>query len=286
MSLEMVFFPKTFKLFSFPFLMAMYSHSKISTFEKCPYQYKLRYIDKIESDIPQGIEAFMGEIVHGVLEDLHKKARIGEEITKGYLFDLYNYLWNKQYTPAILIVRKNLIAEDYRKMGMRFVREYYDRFYPFDQLDIIDLETEDKMTLKDGSEWHIRIDKLCCDKEGNYYVCDYKTNSRMKDKEEADSDRQLAMYSIWVKDKFQSAKSVKLVWHMLAFNEEIISERTDEQLEKLHDEIVQTIKKIRGAEKKDNFPPVVSKLCKWCLYQNMCSEYKKARISLERSTKI
>jgi hypothetical protein len=29
--------------------------------------------------------------------------------------------------------------------------------------------------------------------------------------EEADSDRQLAMYSIWVKDKFKEAKSVKLI---------------------------------------------------------------------------
>jgi putative RecB family exonuclease len=262
--------------------MAIYSHSKISTFENCPYQYKLKYIDKIIPDIPQGIEAFMGSIVHEVLEDLHKKARIGEEITKGYLFSLYNSLWNEQYTPDILVVRKNLSPEDYRKMGMRFVRDYYDKFYPFDQLDIIGLETEDKMTLKDGSEWHIRIDKLCCDKEGNYYVCDYKTNSRMKHQEDADLDRQLAMYSIWVKEKFQDAKSVKLVWHMLAFNQEVMSERTGEQLEKLHDEIVEKIENLKKAEKENDFPPMVSKLCEWCLYQNICSEYKKAKIAWER----
>ncbi len=266
--------------------MATYSHSKISTFEKCPYQYKLKYVDKIEPDIPQGIEAFMGGIVHQVLEELHKKARIGIEINKGSLFGLYNSLWNEQYSPEILIVRKNLTAEDYRKMGMRFVRDYYDKFHPFNQLDIIGLETEDKMTLKDGSEWHIRIDKLCCDKEGNYYVCDYKTNGRMKEKREADEDRQLAMYSIWVKEKFQNAKSVRLVWHMLAFNEEVMSERTDEQLEKLHEDIVQTIGRIKKAEEKGEFPPMVSKLCEWCLYQNICPEYRKAKSSWETQTKL
>ncbi len=266
--------------------MAVYSHSKISTFEKCPYQYKLHYVDKIEPDIPQGIEAFMGGIVHQVLEKLHKKTRIGEKPSKGYLFGLYNSLWNEEYTPNILVVRKNLGVEDYRKMGMRFIKDYYDKFYPFNQLDIVGLETEDKMILKDGSEWHIRIDKLCCDREGNYYVCDYKTNSRMKEKEEADSDRQLAMYSIWVKEKFQDAKSVKLVWHMLKFNEEVMSERTDEQLESLHQETIDKIAQIEKAEKEGVFPANVSKLCEWCLYQNICPEYKKAKIAWEKQSTL
>ena len=266
--------------------MATYSHSKISTFEKCPYQYKLRYIDKIKPDIPQGIEAFMGSLVHKVLEQLHKEARIGIKIFKRDLFRTYNELWEKEYTPEILVVRKNLRPEDYRKMGMRFISDYYDKFHPFDQLEIIGLETEDKMTLKDGSEWHIRIDKLCCDKEGNYYVCDYKTNARMKEKEEADEDQQLAMYSIWVKEKFQNAKAVRLVWHMLAFNQEVMSERTDEQLDKLHEDIVKRIKKIEKAEQEKNFPAKVSRLCDWCLYQNMCPEYKKPRDKWGKQKKL
>ena len=31
--------------------MATYSHSRISTFENCPYQYKLRYINKIKEKV-------------------------------------------------------------------------------------------------------------------------------------------------------------------------------------------------------------------------------------------
>lgn len=256
--------------------MATYSHSRISTFEKCPYQYKLKYIDKIKPELDNTIEAFMGGIVHRMLEKLHREARVGNLISKGQLFQEYNKIWEEEFSDKILKVRENLSFEEYRKMGMRFIRDYYDEFYPFDRLEVIGLETEDKMRLEDGSEWHVRIDKLCCDNKGNYYVCDYKTNSRMKEQEEADKDCQLAMYSIWVKNKFKDAKSVKLVWHMLAFNEQVISERTDQELEKLQEDVINRIKEIERAELENNFPAKVSRLCDWCLYRDICEERKKA----------
>jgi DNA-binding transcriptional MerR regulator len=115
---------------------------------------------------------------------------------------------------------------------------------------------------------------LGCDDKGNYYVCDYKTNSRMKDQEEADSDRQLAMYSIWVKDKFKDAKSVKLIWHMLAFNKDAISERTDKQLKELQEEVVNLIKEIEKATKENNFPRKQSALCDYCVYKEQCPSFK------------
>ena len=51
--------------------MPTYSHSRLSTFEKCRLQYKYRYIDRIRRDV-QGIEAFMGNRVHEALEKLYK----------------------------------------------------------------------------------------------------------------------------------------------------------------------------------------------------------------------
>jgi hypothetical protein len=138
------------------------------------------------------------------------------------------------------------------------------------------------MTLPDGNSWHVRIDKLACDQEGNYYVCDYKTNSRIKDQEEADEDRQLALYSIWVKDKFKDVKSVKLVWHMLAFNKEAVSERSDEQLEKLQEEVCETIKKIESAKE---FPRTQSGLCNYCVYKGLCPSFKH-EVELEAKVEV
>jgi len=254
--------------------MTTYSHSKISTYENCPYKYKLQYIDKIKSEVPTTIEAFMGNLVHQTLEFLYKNKKFKKRVAKNILVKFYRDLWEKEFSDDILIVKgekENVGAENYRKMGEKFISDYYDRMKPFEQMTILGLETQDMMTLSDGNQWHVRIDKLGCDSDGNYFICDYKTNSKMKDQEEADEDRQLAMYSIWVRDKFKDAKSVKLIWHMLAFNKDAISERTDEQLEKLQNNICETIKEIENA---NDFPRRQTALCDYCVYKSQCPSFK------------
>lgn len=213
----------------------------------------------------------MGDMAHQSLEDLYKRKKFKQRVSKASLIKFYRDLWKRNYSFDILIVKDGLNAENYRKMGEDFLKNYYDRMKPFEEMTILGLETQDMMTLKDGSRWHVRIDKLGCDNKGNYYVCDYKTNSRMKDQEEADEDRQLAMYSIWVKDKFKDCKSVKLIWHMLAFNKDAVSERTEEQLEKLQDEIIGVIKQIESAV---DFPTRVSALCDYCGFKSICPSFK------------
>jgi len=254
--------------------MTTYSHSRVSTFENCPYKYKLQYIEKVEPEIQETIEIFMGKRVHETLEKLYKDKKFKKLISKATLLKFYKDIWEKEISDDVLVVKEGLTAKNYKKMGIKFIEDYYDKYKPFDQLTILGLETQDRMTLKDGNSWHVRIDKFACDNYGNYYVCDYKTNSAMKDQEEADEDRQLAMYSIWVKDKFKDCKSVKLVWHMLAFNKEAISERTDKQLEKLEDEVIALIKKIEIATKEDDFPTKVTALCDYCGFKSQCPSFK------------
>jgi len=250
--------------------MVIYSHSKISTYEQCPYKYKLHYIDKVEVETPTTIEAFMGDIVHQTLEKLYADLKFQKINSIKELIDFFNDLWEKEYSKDILIVKKEYKAENYKKMGQKFITEYYDSHKPFNDMTILGLETQDKMTLPNGSYWHVRIDKLGF-KGNTYYVCDYKTNSRMKDQEEADSDRQLAMYSTWVKDKFKDAEKVILKWHMLAFNKEVTSERTEEQIKKLQEEVLETIKEIENAKE---FPRKVSNLCDYCVYKEICPSFK------------
>jgi hypothetical protein len=102
----------------------------------------------------------------------------------------------------------------------------------------------------------------------------------MKHQEEADSDRQLAMYSIWVRDKFKDAKKVVLLWHMLAFDKDITSERSDAQLKALQEETVALIKEVEGCK---DFPPNVGALCDYCVYQELCTAFKH-EAELEKKT--
>jgi len=261
--------------------MATYSHSRISTYENCPYQYKLKYIDKIEVEIPTTIEAFMGDMVHQSLEKLYADLKFQKLNSLKELISFFNNLWEKEYSEDILIVKKEYSAENYKKMGEKFISDYYESHKPFNDMIILGLETQDRMTLPDGSHWHVRIDKLGC-KGDTYFVCDYKTNSRMKDQEEADADRQLAMYSAWVKDKFKDAKKVVLKWHMLAFDKEVTSERTEEQIKNLQQEVAQIIKEIETVK---DFPRKVSNLCDYCVYKQICPSFKH-EVILEKKTPV
>jgi len=39
--------------------MSIYSHSRLTTFENCPYKYKLKYIDRVEIEDFETVEAFL-----------------------------------------------------------------------------------------------------------------------------------------------------------------------------------------------------------------------------------
>lgn len=262
--------------------MATYSHSRISTFEQCKYKYKLQYIDKVKVDIPTTIEAFMGDMVHQTLEKLYLNLKPQKIPSLLEVLDNYTKLWNKLWNDKILIVKKGYTKENYISMGERYIKDYYNHFHPFEQMTILGLETQDKMDLPDGNSYHVRIDRLGC-KGDTYFVCDYKTNSSMKSQEEADKDRQLAMYSIWVKNKYKNAKQVMLLWHMLAFDKTVVSTRTDQELQNLQTETVNLIKTIEACIE---FPLTISNLCSYCVFQEICpafSQNTESTISIDKT---
>jgi putative RecB family exonuclease len=154
-------------------------------------------------------------------------------------------------------------------MGERQLTEYYNRHQPFDQGRVIGLETQDFLSLDEEGKYkfHIRIDRLMDMGNGVYEVHDYKTGSSLPKQEDLDNDRQLAMYSQWVKQNFKDFQKVRLVWHFLAFDKEMDSYRTKNQLDDLQKEVLERIKEIEAAE---DYPANVSWLCDWCLYKSIC----------------
>jgi len=249
----------------------LYSHSRLSCFEQCHLKFKFAYIDELETEIEETVETFLGSRVHEALEKLYKDLKFQKLNALKELLDFYNSEWKKNWNDAIVIVRDEYDEENYRKMGEKFLTDYYERYKPFDHSKTIALETERTVDLNDKYKIHIRIDRLALADSNIYEIHDYKTSNSLPTQEELDNDRQLAIYAYGIKKIYPDAKKIKLIWHFLAFDKEMSSERNEEQLESLKKEIIKLIEKIE-AEKE--FPSHVSTLCDWCEFQGICPEWK------------
>ena len=207
--------------------MPTYSHSQLSTYETCPHQYRLAYIEKIETET-EGIEAFMGSRVHDTLEKLYRDLRVTKLNTIDELLDFYRECWEKNWHGLIQVVRKNYSAEDYLRLGERCITEYYRRYHPFNHGNTIGLEENIGFALDEEQGYWIRgfIDRLTLVDDSILEIHDYKTSSRLPKQEDLQTDRQLAFYQMGVEGKWQDVKEVRLIWHYLAFDKELRSSRT------------------------------------------------------------
>ena len=248
--------------------MTIYSHSRLSTFEQCPLKFKFKYKDKLTPDIKQTIEGFLGNQIHNTLEWIYNnsKERIFklDEIIQNYIEN-----WKKNFNHEIKIINQDYNAEHYFNKGIKFLIDYFFKHTPFKDNTIA---TEKRIIINLDSEGKYKIqgyiDRLVHHKDTNIFeIHDYKTGKFIKTQEELDKDRQLALYSIGVKELFEEVNDVHLVWHFLDFNKEMISKRTEEQLEQLKEEIIELINEI---ESTTEFTPNPGSLCKWCEFQSYC----------------
>jgi putative RecB family exonuclease len=247
-----------------------YSHSQLSTYENCPQQYKFAYIDKIKIET-EGIEAFMGTRVHEALEKLYRDLKVTKLNTLEELLAYYHQSWEKNWSDTVQIIRKDYSAEDYRRLGERCLRDYYHRYYPFDQGKTLALEENVYFPLEEGYWIRGVIDRLTLSNHSVLEIHDYKTTNRLPTKAEVDSDRQLAFYQMGVEGRWKDIREIKLIWHYLTFDIEIQSSRTPEELQRLRQETMDLIRRI---ESDREFLPKEGPLCDWCDFQGYCPKRK------------
>lgn len=257
--------------------MPTYSHSRLATFENCPQQYKLKYIDKVKlpDGEEEGIEAFLGSRVHEVLEKLHKELILAKLNSIDELLTYYAEIWDKNWHKNVFIRKQGFTKANYRLAGKEAIENYYRRYHPFKHDKT--LSTEQLITFKLG-DYAIQgyIDRLSRAKDGAYEIHDYKTSGTLPAQAKFDTDRQLALYQIGIREKYRDANDIRLIWHYLLFDQTFTSLRTPAQLKDLQKEVVSLIRQV---EKETKFEPSESKLCDWCEYPAFCPA-KKHEISV------
>jgi putative RecB family exonuclease len=258
--------------------MPTYSHSQLSMYEECPLKYKLCYRDRIRRDV-EGVEAFLGTVVHETLRKCYDDLRLTKVNSLSDLLAYYNKIWQKNWNESILIMKEDLTQEHYRALGKKLIETYYKRYSPFDSDVTIGTEMGLKFALDDENKYRMTgiIDRLSRTRDGVYEIHDYKTSAYLPSQEEADNDRQLGLYHIGVQKKWPGAEKIRLVWHYLASDTELVSYRSPEAISDLVQNTKRLIDEIASAR---DFLPRESALCAWCEYPDLCP-YRKHFFKVE-----
>ena len=249
--------------------METYSHSRLGTFEQCPLKFKFQYIDKIKKPDVVTVEAFVGFRVHEAFQKLYDDLLLDRLNSLEELLAYFREFWNRSWTPEVKIVRAGMTPENYREHGEKCIRNYYERYHPFDQSQTIKTEAHLVFPL-DGSGGHKfqgYIDRLARRADGTWEIHDYKTGRWLPTQADVDKDRQLALYQIGLPSHWKEIEDVELIWHYVALNKTLRSRRGHSQLDGLRKETIELIDKI---ERTTEFPPQQSKLCDWCEFKPEC----------------
>ena len=219
----------------------------------------------------------MGNQFHDVMELLYKDLKC-KIYSLEELLELYDKSWDKEFDENVLVVRKDRTVDDYKNIGKRCIEDYYRRYHPFDQARVLGVERQVMVDLKGDGKYKVQgyIDRLVQDEDGTYEIHDYKTAGHLPEQKKLDEDRQLALYQIGIGDMWNDVSEVKLIWHYVVFDKEMVSTRTQDELESLRKDTIDLIDKIESTEK---YEPCESNLCNWCSYKDLCPlfmhDYKK-----------
>ena len=212
--------------------------------------------------MPTHISLFLGTVVHEALEWLYHQVKY-HEISVDELIEYFTDNWTKQFNEDIRVENGDEI-DAYNK-AVRLLTDYYTKNKPFKQ-NVIAIERKVLFPIDSEGKYFIQgfIDRLDMAEDGTYEVHDYKTNQSMKKREDFSNDRQLALYHIGLQEAFGKEIKVKLIWHFLNFNQQIVSQRTQEELDKLKEDTFTLIKKI---ESTTEWPACNGRYCDWCNYK-------------------
>lgn len=237
-----------------PFKSKKLSYTQLDTFKTCPLKYSYRYVMKVP--VPPAHSANFGTSVHNTLKDFYKLLMDGKKVDFDVMSELYEKNW-------ISYGYESKEHEKIRyKKGLEMLRRYFaSNSDPW----VVSEFLERPFTLKLG-EYSLsgRIDRIDKLDDGTYEVIDYKTG-RLKSNLNLKKDLQLSIYALACRDIYKIPVS-RLSLYYLEDNEKVSTERSDEQLDALRDEISDLIDDM----KKSDFAPTPGFLCKFCDFRLIC----------------
>jgi RecB family exonuclease len=265
-------------------MMATYSYSKLESFKRCPYQYKLNYLDKIKTGI-ENIEAFLGSRFHELMEEIFSKGKEKDYFLEE-LIGRFRALWKQKWHSQVRILDAGKTPEDYLAYGEQCVKNFYEAHlapgtgFPAKTLGV-EIRIEFPIDPQKKNKMIGYIDRIAETADGTVEIQDYKTSMALPEEEELSGNRQLAIYQIgllsgWKKEGREPLPTRLVLYYVGHSKTFSFPGRSQDQIVELLEEVRSDIASL---ERETLFAAHVSSFCKWCSYQDMCEAFRKAKAS-------
>lgn len=263
------------------------SYSHISTFEKCPLQYKFRYIDKIY--VPPTKQLSFGRAIHSAVEEFQKL--IIEGAINLYSDNLESILES--------LLEKNWQSEGYenfdeerfwKQKGKKALVNY---FLPWlksqSELEYEIIGIEDWFEIDFDSCILVgkidRIDFKVSDEAVYYRIVDFKTSEKIPLRMQNSEDTQLYIYTFGAENilrkklaqtgiEFNDIVLEKIMYIYLIPNNEVENSLDISHRSFMERTIRSQIDKLLNAISENLYPARTGKHCDWCDFKNICEAYK------------
>ncbi len=251
------------------------SYSYLSTFRQCPQKFKFQVIDKIKA--PKSVEAVFGTSVHDALRYMFSHDPLFPTLEE--ILAHFESGWRGSGDKIHPVLAPELL-KTYEESGKVMIKNFYKKNPPWN-FSVIDTESRFEVLLEDNENGKThtlagiidRIDKIG---DGEYEIIDYKTSRRLPSQSAADENLQMAVYHMAITKRWPNTDpaKIKLSLYFLKHNEKISSSRSTEALAATSNAILKTIKEIEKTMATNSFPPIVSVLCDYCPYKQICPAWK------------
>ena len=172
--------------------MADVSYTRLKTFEQCKHQYAQKYFKHLEFPSGFGIEAFVGQRVHKVVEAVQK----GECPPKpSAAWEMFTEIWAAKFKPGVYRDVRNRGADWWRDHGLRCISNFLRVGIAGPECEVLGIEYNMRWPLMISPPAAFRgiLDRLVRTEHG-MEVHDFKTGKK-PDRRWFVADHQLPLYA-------------------------------------------------------------------------------------------